>query len=138
MTMIEKILARSAGLDSVHAGQTVVSEVDMCVLIDNRVAPGVRLLVTPASQRVYVEAVRLGYVEAIAESGAVVPSSTCGACFGYHMGVLGTGEVCLTASTRNFKGRMGSPDAEIYMASPATVAASAVTGRITDPRKDKA
>jgi 3-isopropylmalate/(R)-2-methylmalate dehydratase large subunit len=106
------------------------------ILRGHQVAPGVRLLVTPASQKVYVDAVRLGYVEAIAEAGAVVTNSTCGACFGYHMGVVGAGEVCLTASTRNFKGRMGSPDAEIYMASPATVAASALAGHIIDPRKD--
>jgi 3-isopropylmalate/(R)-2-methylmalate dehydratase large subunit len=77
---------------------------------------------------------RLGYVQALAEAGAVVTNSTCGACFGYHMGVVGDGEVCLTASTRNFRGRMGSPTAEIYMAATATVAASAVTGHITDPR----
>jgi 3-isopropylmalate/(R)-2-methylmalate dehydratase large subunit len=102
------------------------------------VAPGVRLLVTPASQKVYLDAVRLGYVQTLAEAGAVVTNSTCGACFGYHMGVVGAGEVCLTASTRNFTGRMGSPDADIYMASPATVAASALTGRITDPRRDHA
>jgi 3-isopropylmalate/(R)-2-methylmalate dehydratase large subunit len=104
------------------------------VLRGQKVAAGVRLIVTPASQAVYTEAVRRGYVEAIAESGAVVTNSTCGACFGYHMGVLGAGEVCLTASTRNFKGRMGSPDAEIYMASPHTVAAAAIAGQIVDPR----
>jgi 3-isopropylmalate/(R)-2-methylmalate dehydratase large subunit len=104
------------------------------VLRGQKVAPGVRLIVTPASQAVYTEAVRQGYVEALAEAGAIVTNSTCGACFGYHMGVLGAGEVCLTASTRNFKGRMGSPDAEIYMASPRTVAAAAIAGRIVDPR----
>ena len=90
---------------------------------------------TPASQAVYRDALRLGYVQKIADSGAVVTNSTCGACFGYHMGVVGDGEVCLTASTRNFRGRMGSPTAEIYMASTATVAASAITGHITDPRE---
>ncbi|GAA1391524.1 aconitase/3-isopropylmalate dehydratase large subunit family protein [Pseudonocardia kongjuensis] len=104
------------------------------ILDGRQVARQVRLIVTPASQQVYRDAVRLGYVQAIADAGAVVTNSTCGACFGYHMGVLGAGEVCLTASTRNFRGRMGSPDAEIYMASTATVATSAVTGRITDPR----
>jgi 3-isopropylmalate/(R)-2-methylmalate dehydratase large subunit len=104
------------------------------IMSGRQVAPGVRLLVTPASQRIYIEASRLGYLTTLAEAGAVITNPTCGACFGYHMGVVGPGEVCLTASTRNFKGRMGSPDAEIYMASPATVAASAVTGSITDPR----
>jgi 3-isopropylmalate/(R)-2-methylmalate dehydratase large subunit len=101
------------------------------VLRGRQVAPGVRMIVTPASQAVYRDALRLGYVQDLADADAVVTSSTC---FGYHMGVLGDGEVCLTASTRNFRGRMGSPDAEIYMASTATVAASAVTGHITDPR----
>ena len=105
------------------------------VLRGQQVARGVRLIVTPASQAVYTEAIKAGYVEAIAEAGAIVTNSTCGACFGYHMGLLGTGEVCLTASTRNFKGRMGSPDAEIYMASPYTVAASAIAGHVIDPRK---
>ena len=104
------------------------------VLRGKTVAPGVRLLVTPASQQVYRDAMRLGYLQDIADSGAVVTNSTCGACFGYHMGVVGPGEVCLTSSTRNFTGRMGSTEAEIYMASPATVAASAVAGHIIDPR----
>ena len=105
------------------------------ILDGRQVARGVRLIVTPASQQVYRDALRLGYVQSLADAGAVVTNSTCGACFGYHMGVLGRGEVCLTASTRNFRGRMGSPDAEIYMASTATVATSAVTGHITDPRR---
>ncbi|GAA0995694.1 aconitase/3-isopropylmalate dehydratase large subunit family protein [Acrocarpospora macrocephala] len=104
-------------------------------ILDGRtVAPGVRLLVTPASQQVYREAMKAGYLQILADAGAVVTNSTCGACFGYHMGVLGPGEVCLTSSTRNFTGRMGSTEAEIFMAAPATVAASAVTGYITDPR----
>jgi 3-isopropylmalate/(R)-2-methylmalate dehydratase large subunit len=104
------------------------------ILRDRTVARGGRLIVTPASQAVYLDAVRLGYVETIVAAGGVVTNSTCGACFGYQLGVLGAGEVCLTASTRNFQGRMGSRDADIYMASPATVAASAVAGRIVDPR----
>ncbi len=98
------------------------------------VAKGVRLIVTPASQEVYRDAARAGYVATIAEAGGVVTNSTCGACFGYHMGVLGDGEVCLTASTRNFRGRMGSPNAEVYMASTRSVVASAIAGSITDPR----
>lgn len=105
------------------------------MLRGRQVASGVRLIVTPASQAVYREAMRLGYLQDIADAGAVVTNSTCGACFGYHMGVVGAGEVCLTASTRNFKGRMGSTEAQIYMGSPATVAASAITGVITDPRR---
>jgi 3-isopropylmalate/(R)-2-methylmalate dehydratase large subunit len=105
------------------------------MLSGRRVAAGVRLIVTPASQTVYAQAVREGCVETLADAGAIVTNSTCGACFGYHMGLLGAGEVCITASTRNFKGRMGSPDAEIYMASPRTVAASAIAGEIIDPQE---
>jgi 3-isopropylmalate/(R)-2-methylmalate dehydratase large subunit len=98
------------------------------------VAPGVRFIVTPGSQEILKQAVRAGYVETLMEAGAVVTSSTCGACFGGHMGLLADGEVCITASTRNFKGRMGSAEADIFMGSPATVAASAIRGVITDPR----
>lgn len=98
-----------------------------------KIASGVRFIVTPASQQVLREAIRRGYVETLLEAGAVVTNSTCGACYGGHMGVLGAGEVCITSSTRNFKGRMGSSAAQIYMASSATVAASAVAGHITDP-----
>jgi 3-isopropylmalate/(R)-2-methylmalate dehydratase large subunit len=103
------------------------------VLTGRRVAPGVRLLITPGSQAVYRQALKAGYIETLVEAGAVVTSSTCGACGGGHMGVLGPGETCITASTRNFKGRMGDPSARIYMASPATVAASAVRGAICHP-----
>jgi 3-isopropylmalate/(R)-2-methylmalate dehydratase large subunit len=100
------------------------------VVAGRRVAAGVRLIVTPATQAIYRDALAAGYVATLAEAGAVVTSATCGACVGTHMGVLGPDEVCITASTRNFKGRMGDPSARIYMASPATVAASALAGRI--------
>lgn len=103
------------------------------VVAGRRVAPGVRFLVTPGSQEIYRQALKAGYVEALMEAGAVVTPATCGACGGGHMGVLGPGEICITASTRNFKGRMGDPTAEIYMASPATVAASAIVGSIAHP-----
>ena len=99
-----------------------------------QVAHGTRFIVTPGSQQIMKEAVRAGYVETLLEAGAVVTNSTCGACAGGHMGVLADGEVCITASTRNFKGRMGSVDSKVFMGSPATVAASAITGVITDPR----
>jgi 3-isopropylmalate/(R)-2-methylmalate dehydratase large subunit len=100
------------------------------VMAGHRVAPGVRLIITPGSQAIYRDALAAGYVATLMEAGAVVTNATCGACVGGHMGVLGPDEVCITASTRNFKGRMGDPSARIYMASPATVAASAITGRI--------
>ena len=104
------------------------------ILEGRTIAPGTRMIVTPGSQDILKQAIKLGYVETLMDAGAVVTSSTCGACFGGHMGLLADGEVCITASTRNFKGRMGSPEASVYMASPATVAASAVAGVITDPR----
>lgn len=104
------------------------------LLRGRHVAAGTRLIVTPASQQVYLDAVRAGYVTEIMEAGGVVTPSTCGACFGYHMGVLGDGETCLTASTRNFKGRMGSPDSRVWLGSTRTVVASAIAGRIVDPR----
>ncbi len=105
------------------------------VLDGRKVAAGVRLLVTPATQGIYLEALRRGYVETLMAAGAVVTNATCGACGGAHLGILAPGETCITASTRNFKGRMGSPDARIYMASPATVAASAIRGAVCDPRE---
>ncbi len=104
------------------------------ILKGHTLAKGTRMIVTPGSQDILMQAVKLGYVETLMEAGAVVTNSTCGACYGGHMGLLADGEVCLTASTRNFQGRMGSSKAEIYMGSPATVAASAITGVITDPR----
>jgi 3-isopropylmalate/(R)-2-methylmalate dehydratase large subunit len=104
------------------------------ILKDRQVAYGTRMIVTPGSQEILKQAVRAGYVETLLEAGAVVTNSTCGACYGGHMGLLADDEVCITASTRNFQGRMGSPKASVYMGSPATVAASAVTGVITDPR----
>jgi len=105
------------------------------ILRGRRVAPTVRLIVTPGSQSVFREAARAGIVTTLVEAGAVVTPSTCGACGGGHLGILGPNETCITASTRNFKGRMGDSSAKIYMGSPATVAASAVRGVITDPRE---
>lgn len=120
-----------AFIGSCANGQLADLEVAARVVAGNRVADGVRLIVTPASQQVYRDAIELGYVATLVDAGAVVTNSTCGACFGYHMGLLAPGEVCITASTRNFRGRMGSTEASIYMASPATVAASAIAGHIS-------
>ena len=134
---VSKIEARridQAFIGSCANGQLDDLRVAASIVRGRQVAPWVRLLITPASQQVYRDAMRAGYLQDLADAGAVVTNSTCGACFGYHMGVVGPGEVCLTSSTRNFTGRMGSTEAEIYMASPVTVAASAVAGFITDPR----
>ncbi len=105
------------------------------VLEGRQVSSKVRFLVTPGSQNIFREAARLGIITKLVEAGAVVTPATCGACGGGHMGLLGPNETCITATTRNFKGRMGDPSARIYMGSPATVAASAITGVITDPRE---
>lgn len=130
---LEDVRIDQAFIGSCANGQLEDFAVAAEILEGRSVAPGVRLIVTPASQKVYLEALEAGYIEKIMTAGGVVTNSTCGACFGYHMGVLAPGEVCITSSTRNFKGRMGSAQAEIYMASPATVAASAISGHIVDP-----
>ena len=135
VSLIEPRRIDQAFIGSCANGQLDDLRIAAAILRGRRVAPGVRLIVTPASQQVYRDAMRAGYLQDLADAGAVVTNSTCGACFGYHLGVVGPGEVCLTSSTRNFTGRMGSTEAEIYMASPATVAASAVAGFITDPRE---
>lgn len=105
------------------------------VLRGRRVKEGVRLIVTPASQRVYEEALRNGVINLLIGAGALVTNPTCGACVGTHLGVLGEGEVCISSSNRNFIGRMGARDSKVFLASPATVAASAIRGEICDPRE---
>lgn len=105
------------------------------ILKGRKVSGRCRLLVAPASRKTLIEAIDKGAIHAIVEAGGVVLPPGCGPCLGAHEGVLGPGEVCISSSNRNFKGRMGSDDAVIYLASPATVAASAVEGKITDPRR---
>ncbi|TKJ33454.1 3-isopropylmalate dehydratase large subunit [bacterium (candidate division B38) B3_B38] len=107
-------------------------EVAASVLKGKRIAPGVRLLVFPASLEVYREAWVKGDLLQLAEAGAIIMNPGCGPCLGAHEGVLAPGEVCLSTANRNFRGRMGCRDASIYLASPATVAASALKGHITD------
>jgi len=100
-----------------------------------KVAKGVRLLIIPASHTEYMKVLRAGYVEQFMEAGAIVESPCCGPCMGGSFGLLGKGEVGISTSNRNFKGRQGSPDAFVYLSSPATAAASALYGEIKDPRK---
>lgn len=104
------------------------------ILKGRRVHKDVRLLVVPASKEVYLEALDAGIIRDLIEAGATFSNPSCGACFGGHIGLLAPGEVGITSSNRNFKGRQGSPEALVYLASPAVTAASAVTGKITDPR----
>jgi homoaconitate hydratase family protein len=104
------------------------------VMRGRRVAPGTRMIVIPASSQVYLEAIRLGYVETLLEAGAIFESPGCGPCMGNHMGVPAEGEVTISTANRNFRGRMGTAESEIYLASPAVVAASAVAGAIAHPK----
>ena len=103
------------------------------VIKGRKVKDGVRALVIPASQEVYSQAMQEGLLKIFTDAGAIVCGSACGPCLGGHIGLLAAGETCVSSSNRNFIGRMGSTQANVYLASPATVAASAVTGRITDP-----
>ena len=105
------------------------------ILKGKKIKNSVRLLVSPASQEIYLQALREGLLEIFVEAGGFVCNPTCGPCWGGHFGVLASGEACISSSNRNFIGRMGSPKAGVYLASPATVAASALAGKIADPRE---
>jgi 3-isopropylmalate/(R)-2-methylmalate dehydratase large subunit len=105
------------------------------ILKSKKIHDRVRCIIIPASRAVYESALKEGLIEQFIKAGAIVEYPTCGPCMGGHMGLLGPGEVCLSTSNRNFPGRMGANDAEIYLASPATAMATAVHGKITDPRE---
>ena len=101
------------------------------ILSGNHVA--VRTIIIPATQEIYLQAVKEGLVQTFIEAGAVVSPPTCGPCLGGHMGVLASGERCVSTTNRNFVGRMGHPDSEVYLASPAVAAQSAIEGKIAVP-----
>ena len=105
------------------------------ILKGKKVNPNTRLIVIPASQKIYLEAERRGYIKTFVEAGGVVCNPNCGPCLGGHMGILADGETCVSTSNRNFMGRMGSTASKVYLVSPETAAATAVEGRLTDPRK---
>jgi 3-isopropylmalate/(R)-2-methylmalate dehydratase large subunit len=110
-------------------------EIAASILNGRKVHKNTRCIVTPASVKVYEDAIKRGYVGIYLESGAVFTNATCGACVGTHLGALGESEICISSSSRNFVGRMGALSSKVYLASPATVAASAIEGRIADPRR---
>ena len=103
------------------------------ILKGKKVKKGLRVIVIPATQQVYLDAMEAGYIKTFIEAGAGVSTPTCGPCLGGYMGILASGEKCVSTTNRNFVGRMGATDSEIYLASPAVAAASALTGKITDP-----
>jgi 3-isopropylmalate/(R)-2-methylmalate dehydratase large subunit len=106
------------------------------IMRGKKVARNTRMLVFPASSRIYAEALELGYLAEFMRAGAVVMNPGCGPCLGVHEGALGDGETALSTTNRNFKGRMGNPQSDVYLCSPAVAAASALTGVITDPREE--
>jgi 3-isopropylmalate dehydratase large subunit len=129
----EPVAVQQVFIGSCAGGRLEDLAVAARLLRGRRVAPGVRLVVTPASQTVFQACLRNGIFETLTDAGALVTNSSCGACGGIDKGLIGAGEVCVSTSNRNFRGRMGSPDGLIYLASPLTAAAAALTGRVGDP-----
>ncbi|WXG41944.1 MAG: 3-isopropylmalate dehydratase large subunit [Candidatus Freyarchaeum deiterrae] len=135
VTEVEGILVNQALLGSCTNGRVEDLRVAAEILDGKKVHPDTRLIVIPASTDVYREALKEGILETIIDADGIICNPGCGACFGTHMGLLAAGEVCIASINRNFKGRMGDSESKVYLASPATVAASAIEGKIADPRK---
>jgi len=135
ISQVKDIQINQAFIGSCTNGRIEDLRIAAQILKGKRVKDDVRTLVIPASQEVYSQALTEGLVEIFTDSGAFVCGATCGPCLGGHIGLLAKGEVCVSTSNRNFIGRMGSKEAKVYLASPATVAASAITGKISDPQK---
>ncbi len=132
---VEDVEINQAFIGSCTNGRLEDLRVAAKILEGKKVKDGVRLIVIPASQEVYLEALKEGLLEVFVKAGAYVGPATCGPCLGGHFGLLADGEVCISSTNRNFVGRMGSPKSKVYLASPATVAASALTGKITNPKR---
>lgn len=135
ITEVEGIEIQQCLLGTCTNGRVSDFEVAARILKGHNVHPSVRLLALPSSRAVYLESLKKGFISVLLEAGATILPPGCGPCLGAHQGVLAPGERCLSTSNRNFKGRMGCKEAEIYLASPATVAVSAIHGTITDPRR---
>lgn len=132
---VEGVEADQVFIGSCTNGRLEDLEAAAKILYKRKVKDGTRLIVIPASPRVYTEAERRGYIRTFIEAGGVVCNPNCGPCLGGHMGILTDGEVCVSTSNRNFIGRMGSPNSKVYLVSPETAAATAVEGKLTDPLK---
>jgi len=132
---MENVEIDQAFIGSSTNGRIEDMEIAARILNGRKVHKNTRCVITPASVKVYEDAIKLGYVEIYMESGAIFTNSTCGACVGTHLGALGENEICISSSSRNFIGRMGALSSKVYLASPATVAASAIEGKIADPRR---
>ncbi len=132
---VGEIPVQQAFIGSCTNARTLDLERAAAILKGHKVKPGTRLLVIPGSHEVYTNLVRSGAIQTLAEAGAMIGTPGCGPCGGGHMGVLASGENAISSTNRNFKGRMGSPDSFVYLGSPETVAASAIEGRIADPRR---
>ena len=122
-------------IGSCTGGRTEDIAIAAQILKGHHIPPYTRLIIVPASSEIMTECLEKGYIQDLIAAGATITTPGCGACLGAHEGVIAPGEVCITSTNRNFPGRMGSTDAQLYLASPATVAASMIEGRITDPRK---
>jgi len=135
VTQVENIEIQQAVLGSCTNGRLEDLQIAAKLIKGRKVHPGTRLLVIPASWKIYRSALDDGTLQTLIDAGGIVLNSGCGPCFGGHMGILANGEKCISSTNRNFKGRMGNNEAEIYLSSPATVVASAIHGQITDPRE---
>jgi homoaconitate hydratase family protein len=154
LSEIEPVISCPHNVDNIkHVSELIGLEIQQCligtctngrlsdlriaanILDGKKIGQNVRLLILPASKEILIESLKKGYIEKLVKAGGLILPPGCGPCLGAHQGVLAPGERCLSTSNRNFKGRMGCKDAEIYLASPATVAVSALNGKITDPRE---
>ena len=134
-SMEEKVYVDQAVIGSCTNGRLEDIKMAADILRGRKVNKKVRAIVIPATQQIYLDSIKLGYVEDIIKAGAIVSTPTCGPCLGGHMGILAAGEKAISTTNRNFVGRMGHVDSEVYLSSPAVAAASAVAGYIIDPEK---
>ncbi|MEY8000940.1 3-isopropylmalate dehydratase large subunit [Clostridium sp. Mt-5] len=132
---VKKVNVNQAFIGSCTGGRLEDIEEAYKVLDGRKINTDVRLIIIPASTEIYQKAIKLGYVQSLMAAGATFTAAGCGPCLGTHEGLIANGEICITATNRNFPGRMGSTGAKIYLASPASVAAAALTGKITDVRE---